>query len=980
VNIRINTVNQDRITAAAVALAAFSVYLLTLAPSVSFWDSGEYIACSWVAGIPHPPGVPFFVLLGRFSTLLFGFIPSVAFRVNLMCAVAGTATIGLAARLVQRWCSRMGYQPWLYRPVSAAGALLAAFSYTVWRNNNATETYAMASLLSMLILWVFDIWLERRQEGKPAGRQLLLTGYLMTLSIGNHLSALIVVLPIVAMYVLYAVRKKAFEWRSPGFISMFLALMVLAFSIHLYMPLRAVQNPEINETDPSVWTEFREALERKQYGQVSILSRKGPFGEQLGLYREYLSWQPGRPEAWTGAMGPAGGLLWAVFWLFLVLSTMAGFYAMGARRKDLLLLLGLTFFMASFAFVVYLNFKTGPEGTAMGEVRERDYFFGASFIFFALVSMMGMGQLLQRVRGSVRGIEKAAWGLLIFPLVSLSANWYMCDRSGDYVARDYGINLLESCPENAVIITNGDNDTFPLWFAQSVLGVRRDVIVSNLSLMNTRWYMRQLIMRDPDLLSYTPDVVEGIQPVFIWGPNFFHVTADGLPEVDQLDRAVLDQTFTGAWPWTLTREGLAVTVPEMGRGGQGSVAMQDLLLINMIRNQPVHGREIVIAGTVSSDNRSYVEDYLQMHGIAFRIMGSPVQEEVDPHSGWDLWQEYLTTGLTDPGVYKDDQAVQIARNYVSSYLRMAAQFLAMGEVELAEMSLDRAEQLFSAMRNEWISIMPNFVFLKARLLMGTDGIVASQAFLEESALYLDSVHQAAGIQSAASASAQFRAISREFAQAGLFYTLTDTMAAGGPGARWLQVEAALTFGDYVTARRIVGETAALHSADPVVSLMEKALEKATTNRSPSAGMNMMDTALAAVLARMDTQSSPLAWNSGISAQEVILDMVGMASMGNVMSAVCLGTVMADKVEFSWQGDLILDLAGHFARDPEQAARISTWYVLSAETFSPLARAVILHENGWPGLCLTLLDQETETDREEARQICLTGTSPALLLN
>ncbi len=119
------------------------------------------------------------------STILFSFIPSVAARVNLMCALAGSVTIGLIARLIQRWCIRMDFQSWLYRPVSAAGALLAAFSYTVWRNNNATETYAMAGLLAVLILWTFDIWLERRLAGKPAGRQLLLTGYLMTLSIGN---------------------------------------------------------------------------------------------------------------------------------------------------------------------------------------------------------------------------------------------------------------------------------------------------------------------------------------------------------------------------------------------------------------------------------------------------------------------------------------------------------------------------------------------------------------------------------------------------------------------------------------------------------------------------------------------------------------------------------------------------------------------------------------------------------------------------
>ena len=387
----------DRIIALLAALVAFLVYVITLAPSVSFWDSGEYITCSWVVGIPHPPGVPFFVLLGRVSTLLFSFIPSIAARVNLMCALAGTVTIGLVARLIQRWSVRMNFKPWLYRPVSLAGSLMAAFSYTVWRNNNATETYAMAALLSLTILWVFDMWIVRRLEGKSAGRYLLLTGYLMTLAIGNHLSALIVTLPIIAMYILYAFRKKAFEWKSPSFFPIFIGLMALAFSIHLYMPLRAIQNPEINETNPSVWTEFKEAIERKQYGQVSIFSRKGPFTEQLGLFAEYLSWQVGRPEVWSGKLGGVGNLLWAFFWMGTSILAVTGLVTLAAKRPDLLLLVGLSFIMASLAFVVYLNFKTGPEGTTLGEVRERDYFFGASFIFFGILSMLGLGSLLASI-------------------------------------------------------------------------------------------------------------------------------------------------------------------------------------------------------------------------------------------------------------------------------------------------------------------------------------------------------------------------------------------------------------------------------------------------------------------------------------------------------------------------------------------------------------------------------------------------------
>lgn len=937
----------DRLIASGAALIAFLVYLLTLAPSVSFWDSGEYITCSWVAGIPHPPGVPFFVLMGRVSTIIFSFIPSIASRVNLMCALAGTFTIGLVARLVQRWCIRMNYLPWLYRPVSAAAALLAAFSYTVWRNNNATETYAMAGLLSLLILWVFDIWLERRLEGKPAGRQLLLTGYLMTLSIGNHLSALIVVLPIVSMYVLYAVRKKAFEWRSPGFVMMFLGLMVLAFSVHLYMPLRAIQNPEINETNPSVWTEFREALERKQYGQISIMDRKGPFNEQLGLFREYLSWQVGKPQAWTDPMGTAGGAVWAFLWLALAVLSVTGLFAMGSRRRDLLVLVGLTFFMASFAFVVYLNFKTGPEGTSTGEVRERDYFFGASFIFFAVLAMIGTGSLFQKAKSSLA--RRSAWLLLVFPAISLAVNWHMCDRSGDYVARDYGINLLESCPENAVIITNGDNDTFPLWFAQGVLGVRRDVLISNLSLMNTRWYMRQLMEKDPLLLSYTDDVVDSMQPVFIWGPNFFHVTSEGLPETSAIDRASLDQTFNNAWPWVMTDGGAAFTVPNMGRGNQGSIPMQDLLLINMIRNTPVHGRNIMIAGTVSGENREYVEDYLQMRGITFTVLDRPARDLVDTRIGLELAEEYLSTGLTDPGIYKDDQAVQIARNYVSCYTRLAAQFLAAGDEENTQICLDRAENLFSAMPQEWLPIMPSFVMLKARLVMGTQGPDEAREYVESAVTFMDSLAAATGNTGMNSAITQLSAVSGEFQQSKAFNSVIDSISNGSPEQEWVRIEAALAFGDYISARRVLEEIENEHGDTPLFELMENTVDKHTIYSPYSAGLNIMDTALAAVIGNMDQESSGLEWRETIDAEDIISDMIGLASINEVMAAVSLGSIMGPLISDPEEALFIEETSEKFVSDPDKAREIALWYILSIDTFSDDARAAILADMGWTGL-------------------------------
>jgi hypothetical protein len=960
-------------------MTAFTVYVTTLAPSVSFWDSGEYITCSWVAGIPHPPGVPFFVLLGRVSTLLFSFIPSIAARVNLMCAIAGTVTIGLVARLIQRWSVRLKFEPWLYRPISVAGALMAAFSYTVWRNNNSTETYAMAALLSLLILWVFDLWIERRLLGKPAGRQLLLTGYLMTLAIGNHLSALIVTLPIVAMYVLYAVRKKAFEWKSPGFLVMFMGFMILAFSIHLYMPLRAIQNPEINETNPSVWTEFKEAIERKQYGQVSILSRKGPFQDQLGLFAEYLSWQIGRPEAWTEAMGTPGGAVWAFLWMGMAALAVNGLIVLGKRRRDLLVLVGLTFVMASFAFVVYLNFKTGPEGTSLGEVRERDYFFGASFIFFAVLSMLGLGSLFASAKGRI--LKNAAWGMVVLPVISLGMNWHRCDRSGDYAARDYGINLLHSCPENAVIITNGDNDTFPLWFAQGVLGVRRDVIISNLSLMNTRWYVEQLVAKDPDLLSYSQETIDHIQPVFVWGPNFFHVSPDGLPLTGEYDRQVLDDTFNGKWPWVFTGGSMSIPVPSMGRGSQGSVPMQDLLLIDMVKNRDLHGRDVMVAGTVSGENRRYVEDYLQMQGIAFMVMDEPVRRLVDTERGWELADSLLTTGLADPGVFKDDQAIQIARNYVSAYNRLAYQFMAEGNAEMAGVCLDRSEAVFSAMEEEWLSIIPSFILLRSMYIHGFFGVDAATAYIEETASYMDSMAVVYNKPSLATTATQIAAIAGEFEQESAFDGVIDFISDGSPAQEWMRIEKDLSFGNFIAVRGQLADLQAEWGPEyqSLLDLMVQTVDHFTIYSPAGTHLNMVDTALALVFNHTDQHSVSLEWNDDITAAGVVNEMVGLASRGSVMSAVSLGSVMAGHVGSPQEAQMLTSLCDLFVFNPVQAREIALWYLLSTRTYSPEARAVILADNGYSGLSYAILVNDIGMSWSEALTMSTSGTSLAVLL-
>lgn len=918
------SVRTDRLLAGMVSASALIVYLLTLAPTVSFWDSGEYITCAYVMGIPHPPGVPFFVLMGRFSTLVFGFIPEVAARVNLLCALAGVVSVGLITRLVQRWCIRLRLDPGFYRPVSLTAGLLAAFSYTVWRNNNSTETYAMALMLSILILWVFDMWIERRLHGLPGGRHLLLVGYLMAMSIGNHLSTLIVVGPIAVMYLLYAIRGWAHEWRKPGFIMAFAGLLMLAFSVHLYMPLRAVQQPEVNETNPSRFSEFSDALARKQYGQVSIFERKGPFNQQLALFGEYHSWQVGRPEAWQRFLGQGGHIPGTALWIVISMAGLLGLFVLGARRPDLLLLVGGTFFVASFVFVTYLNFKTGPEGTALGEVRERDYFYGAAFTLSAVLASIGGGTAIRYLGG-----RRSIWALLLIPLTALAVNWHFCDRSGDFVARDYGVNLLESCAPNAVLITNGDNDTFPLWFAQGVLGVRRDVVVSNLSLMNTPWYTHQLMARDSLLLGYPVPLVDSLRPVFIWGPNFFHVSPDGMPETGITDRDILDLTFTGSWPWNILSGQLCIAVPSLAPGSQGSIAMQDLLLLDMVKRVPIHGRPVYLAGTVSRDNRVYVEDYLLMEGIAYRVMDTPQVSEIDPGRSWALVNGYRYTGLQDPRVYKDDQAVQIARNYMGAWNALANHYLAVGDAQGARAALDGGAAIFSAMPDEWMLIMPLHIYAEARLIGGVEGPAAAAGYLVGLADSLTAVSPATGAQDFGR---QLHLLSEELLQQGELLSFADSISDGTPLQEWLLVEVELAFGNFLGARNRFASVQAAFPSDPALPLMMETIDRYTADLSTSGGIFPHETALAEVLSFMETVPGP-------SPEDILLEMAALASEGRPLTAACFGMVMASL--YPDAAEAAEDYAARIVGSPGEQTRLAYWYSMAS---------VSLPSEGLAGLC------------------------------
>jgi hypothetical protein len=276
-----------------------------------------------------------------------------------------------------------------------------------------------------------------------------------------------------------------------------IALAVLAAAtVWIYLPIRAAHYPPINEGEPVTWQAFRDVLLRVQYQKPPLSVRQSDFISQVGMWVQYFSWQYARD--W----GAAAASFFAVIF--------AGIGAAGAWRlvrrdpRAGVAMLALMFTI-TVVLVYYLNFKYGysfrPRDNLEREVRERDYFFVASFLLWGIWVAIGLGGLLEAI-----GAYLAAWingerrwrfaaPALVLCLVPLLGNHVSASRAGETFPRDFAVDLLQSVEPYAILITTGDNDTFPLWYAQEVEGVRRDVIIANQSLMNTDWHLRQINRR-----------------------------------------------------------------------------------------------------------------------------------------------------------------------------------------------------------------------------------------------------------------------------------------------------------------------------------------------------------------------------------------------------------------------------------------------------------------------------------------------------
>lgn len=516
-----------RVTPAAVGVGAgiamFTVYAMTVAPGVTFWDSGELIAAVESLGVAHPPGVPLYVMAARAWSELLPFLSRAA-AVNLFSAACTAATVAVIAALVARWMDNA----WM----GATGAIVAGASSTVWRNAVEAEVYAPAMLVSILALWAADRAARSRVDDRR--RWLVLAAYLLALALPLHLGVAVVA-PAAALRVALG-RDLGVRWSDAltlvaitvaavaigrgsvvmlGASSVLLAgaaltnergglraalastgVALLAFSAVAYIPVRAAQDPFVNAGFATDWDSLLALLSRTQYDVPGLWPRQAPVWAQIANWFEYADWQ------WALALGPevmptAGRTL--VTLLFALLGVV-GARAHWRRDRHSALVLSTLFACATIGLVVYMNFKAGASfgygilpDDAPHEARDRDYFFVLGFLVWGVWAGMGGVALVSVVRPVL------APAAILLATVPIALNWSAVSHARGSTAslpRAVANALLWSAPRRSVVVTGGDNDSFPLWYEQVVHGARPDVRVVVAPLLGATWYRAELARRD----------------------------------------------------------------------------------------------------------------------------------------------------------------------------------------------------------------------------------------------------------------------------------------------------------------------------------------------------------------------------------------------------------------------------------------------------------------------------------------------------
>ncbi len=694
---------RNKIVAGLVFFVTTVIYLSTLAPTVAFWDCGEFITTAYTLGIPHPPGAPFYTLLGRiFSMLPFG---EIAFRVNLLSAATGIATVVLiylcTVRLISTWLDRENtIQQVAILVGGVVASLSTAFSFSFWNNAIEAEVYGLSMCITMLAVWVALRWDDAHKDHN-SDRLLLFIAYLFGLGAGVHLQCLLTIpgilillftdlmedrplqhqVLVVVGLTLYPFLSIVFPlsvaalltgaiiigllilrpaWRNPQFWLLGIVIGALGFSTYFALFIRSGLNPIIDMNDPETWENFKAFMGRQQYGTHLVFPRRAePWAFQFNIHVKYFLQQfpffDGISASFRRAVDVYMSRYQIIQYSLITLALGIG-GAVYHLRKDWKRFASLfaMFALMGVGLVLYLNM---PDP----EPREREYIFVGAYTFFGIWMGIGAAGVIAWMQNKSLAILAAILMLLV-PSGILVKNYHVHDRTGDFVPYDYAYNIMATCEPNAILFTNGDNDTYPLWFLQGVEGVRTDIQIVNLSLIKTSWYIKQLKRLGVEV-GLEDDEIEDWLGALPWD-------YDRSVEIAGLKLEAGDLPIVG-YPTGRGRETVPVLEPHT------------LMIWRVVRDN-WEKRPIYFAVTVPDINMAGLKPYLSMEGMAYKLVRTRGYEQFEEEKiRRNLLEVYRYTGVADSTVHKDPVARRLLGNYLILFDGLVRAYIRMGMHEEA---------------------------------------------------------------------------------------------------------------------------------------------------------------------------------------------------------------------------------------------------------------------------------------------------------
>ena len=390
------------------------------------------------------------------------------------------------------------------------------------------------------------------------------------------------------------------------------------------------------------------------------------------------------------------------------------------------------FFMTGLAIVLYLN------QTPM-QPRERDYAYAGSFYAYSIwvgLGVAGIAYYLQKLLRNEMACAILSLLCILVPIQMAGQTWDDHDRSGRYTCRDFGRNYLESLSKGdfPIIYTNGDNDTFPLWYAQETEGFRTDARVCNLSYLQTDWYIDQMkrpaydspavpinwsrlqyVAGTREGVSVRPGTLERLIESYKDDPETLHnILGDDPHELSSImenwilsDNPELRFIPTDSIVFTIDKEAVrrsgmmmaGDSIPDkmhISLKGKRAVYKSELMMYEMILRCNWE-RPIYMAMTVGSENKATVQDYFVQEGLAYRITPFNTRKsgkDIDTDKMYEnLMTRFSFGGIDQPGLYLDETVMRMCNTHRRIFSQLASRLVQEGKLDKAEKVVEKAEKV-----------------------------------------------------------------------------------------------------------------------------------------------------------------------------------------------------------------------------------------------------------------------------------------------